>query len=98
MRLRKGLDRLVRGGSRLLPDGTLIPTDRIAGTNTSAEEKTIYVWCSGNTTPSGGNVQFTSHAKAFRCGSPMSSPITPRPGRCHAESAVGALCAIAWKG
>lgn len=72
-----------KGMSHVILDGTLIDTDRIAGTTLSTQGEMIDLWYSGKHKRFGGNLPFP----AADDGSPLwcqrrCARLHPRPGRC----------------
>jgi hypothetical protein len=92
-------ERPTAGDTHVIPDGTLIHSDRVAATGENRKGRTVNLWCSGKHKTFGGNVQFVSTADGFPL---WCSEVSP--GGSHdlaaarEHGAVAALCAAAAKG
>ena len=92
-------ERLARGESHLVLDGTLITTDRVAETTTNADGKTIHRWYSGKHRRFGANVQFVATADGFPLWVSHELPgSTHDLTAAHAHGATAALYAAAARG
>ena len=62
-------DRLTRGDTHVILDGTLIPTTRVAATTTKTKGRnrgqTVHLWYSGKHRTFGGNIQFLATPDGF---------------------------------
>ena len=62
-------DRLTRGDTHVILDGTLIPTTRVAATTTKTKGRnrgaTVHLWYSGKHRSFGGNIQFLATPDGF---------------------------------
>lgn len=58
-------ERLARGDSHVVLDGTLVTTDRVAETTTNTRGRTIHRWYSGKHRRFGANVQFVASSDGF---------------------------------
>ena len=92
-------ERLARGDTHVILDGMLVETDRVAGTTTNTQGRTVDLWYSGKHHRFGANIQFLSSADGFPLW--VSDEL---PGRTHDKAAAhrhgafGALYAAAARG